>query len=175
MSSTARKDGIRTMADLKLRCRVDAETGCWLWAGCTRGASARIWLPDAGIRATAFAVEYLSTGRHPAPGTAWVPQCGNALCCNPAHRRPGTKSELFKAVMPPYTADQRARMTQALRKRSTTMNMAKAAVVRSSEGTLVEIANKHGISVEMASRIRLGKRWFDGVRGSSVFNLAGAA
>jgi len=46
MTDTRRKrqDGVRTLEDLRIRCVIDTETGCWLWRGAFTISSGRRWL-----------------------------------------------------------------------------------------------------------------------------------
>lgn len=100
-----RADGVRTMADLQARCRVDGDTGCWHWAlamstssnqGATR--TPRVWLPAAadgepGQLTTAARAAWRLSGRRLLPGQVVWRTCGHDDCCAPRHLKAGTKAE----------------------------------------------------------------------------------
>lgn len=82
-----------TLQKIKDRCRIDADTGCWIWAGAlSAGKYPRIWAPDHtaggqlkaqnGIRA----VWHVVTGKAIAPGhRVYHQQCTQNACVCPAH------------------------------------------------------------------------------------------
>ena len=46
-----RQDGVRSLADIRSRCVIDAETGCWIWRGAFSvkvggHATPRVWLAN---------------------------------------------------------------------------------------------------------------------------------
>jgi hypothetical protein len=90
--------GIRTVADLRARCRVDDDTGCWHWSMGFSQGSPRIHLALDG-RNTAMrgrrAALLLARGKDVRPGLVVFArlQCRSADCVNPAHCRAGTRQQ----------------------------------------------------------------------------------
>ncbi len=71
--------GIRTLDDVRDRCRIDDITGCWIWGGAVAEGSPVTYLPAAGRKVSVMrAVAYLRTGAFPA--CAWR-TCSTPLCC----------------------------------------------------------------------------------------------
>jgi hypothetical protein len=109
MTDTRRKrqDGIKTLADIKGRCVIDSETGCWLWRGAmsTDGRrkgqpTSRVWIPQSqhtpGGTTTAPRAAWMLSGRELSPEQiVWRHVCGNAACINPAHGKAGTRQDMF--------------------------------------------------------------------------------
>lgn len=138
------KRGVWCLADLKLRCRVEAG-GCWVWSGCVYGGQGRtVVLPWGGNPTTlGTAVCMLVTSKRPKPGIYWHPhQCGNALCCNPWHRQPMTKSEIFAGRAPSMSSQ--LKMTVTRRAQGKISDADYAAIMASEEPTAV-LASRYGI------------------------------
>jgi hypothetical protein len=170
--------GIRTLEDLRQRCRIDDETGCWVWADGLNGSGnpcAR--MPGAKTSTTVGGILTALVGS-PGAGRYWVAACGNAMCMRRAagHRVPGTRSEQAKRAKPKLTTLQRANIA-AGRNAGSRMSVADVRAIRSGEVSTVEAAQKHGITVSYAWAIRVGvKRAFCGeIPGSSVFTMRAAA
>jgi hypothetical protein len=100
-----RHDGVRTLQDIKDRCVVDSETGCWNWSlamsnGGKFGSSCtpRVAVP-AGILdqkqkcCSAARAAWLFSGKSLAPKQIVWRKCLNDKCCAPHHLIAGTKSE----------------------------------------------------------------------------------
>ena len=119
MTDTRRKrqDGIRTLAGIKGRCVIEAETGCWLWRGAFsckasgRGQpTSRVWIPGwqakSGTTTTAPRAAWLLAGNDlPPNGVVWRHVCRNSECINPKHGKGGTRAQMFEA----FVADGRMR------------------------------------------------------------------
>lgn len=165
--------GLRTLEDLRQRCVIDDITQCWNYAGghATCGLPS-LWFPPLGIRTTPGVVLcWLETGKRPAKGVVWHRTCESLSCCNPAHRKVGTrKSQMVHAAVS-RTLLVRAKI--ALGKRATS-RLSDEAVddIRASSDTLIACAARHGISMSHVSRIRRGELRRSLATGSSVFNLA---
>lgn len=170
--------GINTLDDLRDRCRIDEDTGCWHWCGAVNGeGQPSLWLPAAKRRVTlGRAIGWLKTGSEPPPKLMWFCVCDTKHCANPAHRRKGTKSDAMLAAGLTKSPLTRARMTEARRRRST-MTAEKAAEIRASAEPLAVIAERHGISITHACAIRRGKRWaaLNIAPSASVFSFAAAS
>jgi hypothetical protein len=164
---SVRTDGIRSIADLRGRCVIDAITGCWHFKGSTR-----LWLPALGRRTSlGGAICTLITGAPPAPGVFWFCTCETRECANPAHRRAGNRSEQMLVVGHRHTPGARARMARSMRERSR-LSEETIAEIRAAEGTLKEIGARFGIHFSHAARIRrMEVRAPLAAQGSSVFNL----
>lgn len=184
-----RADGVRTIRDIKARCRIDDITGCWHWsmamthAGKRSSRTPTVNVP-AGLlgnstrKTLAVArLSWLLSGKPlPAGHVVWR-CCVNDECCAPHHLRAGTK------------ADEGAWMAASGHRRG---NPARAAVnvsnvektqalptatVRNVEQALTagqlqtEISAKFGVSLSTISRIANGKHLHQrhGVANASVF------
>lgn len=95
-----RKDGIRDLAALKGRCRIDDDTGCWVWSGAMRsGRHPSIWGWDyaSGAMRNMTAPKLALTLRDDKAlpvGTRAYRLCCNNHCCNPGHMRKGTPADI---------------------------------------------------------------------------------
>lgn len=164
-----RQDGIKTLKDLHDRCKVDTETGCIVWAGALRKASAAVWIPGHGPVPMHYALSVVTTGKRPEPGAMLVPMCGNVNCANLKHRKPGTRSDLFRVLRPTLTAAHKARVSAGKRAISQIYSPeAHAAILRSDEPLSV-LAERHHMHLSTVSKIRLGNLW-GAAQASSVFN-----
>lgn len=103
---TKRHDGVRTLEDLRSRCVIDAETGCWLWRGAmSRGKSgqptSRVWIPgDGGGRImTGQRAAWILAGKPLADGhVVWRHRCTNGQCINPYHGAAGSRPQMHAAI-----------------------------------------------------------------------------
>lgn len=152
--------GIRTLEDLRQRCWVDADTGCWHWRGAldsNKNPSARY---PATNKQTSLGVIIcnLKTGEGPEPGTCWYCACTTRNCGNPAHRKVGTKGDAMRAHARPIRPDHRARIVAAKRaKAKCTVEAAQA--IRASDEPLSVVAARYGLAVSTCSHIRRFKTW----------------
>ena len=75
--------GIRSVDDIKDRCRVDDVTGCWIWAGAlVHGKAPRVWVPGLGAVSMSRALQVVHFGPPPAGKRTLMPTCGG--CTEPA-------------------------------------------------------------------------------------------
>jgi len=167
--------GIRTIADLKDRCHVDEDTGCWHWRGAMqRGRYPSLRVSALGITTTAgVAICFLLTGKRPAKGVAWHSTCRNTDCANPAHREPGTRSTQMTAH-----AIRRTPLTRALisanRRGGSRLSEDQIAEIEGSAEKLSALCDRYGICMSYASLLRRGMtRAAVAAPGSSVFAQAG--
>lgn len=158
MKPPIRSNGVRTADDLKARCFVDADTGCWHWRmGRTSQGRPSLWLPAIARRSTlGVAACLLRTGLAPKPGTAWHSICGNIDCANPWHRTEGTRSTQMLALGMKRTPLQIARGTAA-RRRVGKLSDNDVLSIRACGLTLKEIAERWRITVGYACEVRSGK------------------
>ena len=166
--------GIRTLEDLRGRCKIDDITGCWNWGmGCDGNGRPSVWMPDLHRRTSlGVAICWIKTGKLPAPGVVWHLTCRNMLCANPAHRKVGTRSTQMLAAKVTRTPLTRARIS-ANRRGGSKLKPEQFEDIRSGGKLLREICEQHGISMSYASLIRSGKdRQPVSAPGSSIFSMA---
>lgn len=155
--------GIRTLDDIRQRCYVPWNRGCWHWRMATsRGRSCCVWLHDGKPqKSTAARAAWVLSGRPLEPG--WVVSrnrdlCDSEDCCRPEHHRAGPKS----AVLPPLTPEQKAKhklgVTRESRRRSS-LSMEIAAQIKLSEAPCRVEAEKWGKAMSTISQIRRGDTW----------------
>lgn len=96
--------GIHTLEDLRQRCEVEEESGCWLWHGASRRGQAYVHFvrPDTGARAAGQGrrVALLLAGKPAGPKQIAYARacCPNENCCNPDHAQAGSKAAWGKAL-----------------------------------------------------------------------------
>ena len=109
MTDTRRKrqDGARTLEDLRMRCVIDAETGCWLWRGAMsrsgRGQpTTRVWIPDedgSGKIMTGQRAAWILAGNPLQDGhVVWRHFCTRGDCISPHHGAAGTRQQMHAAI-----------------------------------------------------------------------------
>lgn len=169
-----RADGVRTVADLMGRCRVDSITGCWLWGHAASESQQRpsLWLPALKRRVSlGVAICWLRTGKAPAKGVVWHCTCETTDCANPDHRRAGNRSSQMLAAKLTRSPVAVAKMAAGRRAKSK-LSDAGAAEIRASTEPLRVLADRHGISISHASMIRrCVLRRPVAAKASSVFSL----
>lgn len=165
-----RKDGIKTLADLKDRCRIDAETGCWPWAGGKQGRSPRVWIPGLGAQSITFALQWLAHGTRPESGRMLIPACRNIDCANIAHRTWGTRSELFSILRPVLQIGHKVRIGAAKRRVSAIYSPEVHLEIMGSKEPAKALGLRLGIHPTHIARIRRGDRWAVTPNASSVFS-----
>lgn len=190
-----RADGVRTITDLKDRCRIDDITGCWNWTlaisdngqvGSSR--TPRTSLPAGVIgrvkkaSISAPRVAWLLSGRYLADCDGVWRNCLNDACIAPAHLNAGTKSQEGAWMSASGHRKGDPRRAAINLRNATTAQAVSADVVRAIEVQLAagerlrKVAAQFGLHVATICKISCGKhvRQRQGVRGSSVFNLGSA-
>lgn len=159
MKRGIRSDGIRTAADLMLRCTVDEQTKCWHWKGALDGEGRpSMWLPAiSGVGSIGVACALFATGKRPERGTAWHAVCTTPQCANPAHRVCGTRSSQMQALKLARTPLQIARITQAKRAVAK-LSQEDVRAIRAGSLTLKQISEQYRIGIGYACEVRSGKR-----------------
>jgi hypothetical protein len=175
MTRKTRQDGIRTLDDLKARCRIDTETGCWVWAGAMGRGTPRVWLPDIGVASMSGALQWVTDATRPTSQRMLIPTCGNPACANPKHRQWGTRSELFALLRPTLAADHRARIGAGKRKASPIYTPELHAEIMTTKEPLADMAARLGVHFTHLYRIRRGKAWAASACASSAFTWRPAA
>ncbi len=175
MSRKVRQDGIRTIDDIKGRCRISDETGCWLWAGCMLRGTPRVWLPGVGPQSLGYALQWVLHGTKPSAERMLVPKCGNPACANPWHRRWGTRSEMYSLIRPKLPADHRARIGAGKRRASPIYSPELHLEIMTTDEPLKDMASRLGVHITHLYRIRRGQAWSAASCPASVFSWRPAA
>lgn len=170
--------GIRTLADLRSRCYVDADTKCWHWRGATLkrkggGQEPRVWMADARKSETLPRAAWQLSGKN-APAGRWTcwRTCRSESCGNPAHLMAGTKAEWGAWVkgLGYLRGDPVRSITNRRNQKNALLTMELAQWARESPQTGAEVAHALGVSDTTVSRVRLGQTY--SMRAASVFNMA---
>ncbi len=168
-----RRDGVHTLDDLRGRCRIDDETGCWLWAGALSRSTnrnvtptSRVYLPrpdgSGGDLTTGQRAGWLLSGRSLKDGqVVWREVCWRHLCINPDHCRAGTRRQMHEALAASdrLKGDPRRALANA---KNVERQLLPAAVVARAEAMFAdgalqrEVCAELGISQGPAARIRRG-------------------
>ena len=164
------------LEQIKGRCRIDSETGCWLWSGAmsTDAGGGRVpivW--HEGRTSSALRVVYALSGKTVRGGEIVWRKCRHDHCLNPAHLLSGTRQQWgawrkangFSAMRP----DDWAANMIAKRKGKAIEDAETAAMIRESPETGAALARKLGVSKQAVSRVRLRKTWAETVPQASVF------
>jgi len=160
--------GIRTVEDLRDRCRIDEETGCWHWGlAIVRGAPHVSFVDADGKRrrgtgrnaAAALGLEGGVPDGHVAFARAC---CPSSDCVNPLHTRTGTRRQKGEAIV--RTGEQRGLPSKAIpvsasnrRRQKLTPDQVEA--IRSSTDTQTALAARYGVSQTTIWAIVSGRRY----------------
>lgn len=160
--------GVRTVDDLRDRCRVDSLTGCWIWGGGRndKGAPvvripAGVLRPDAVVMAPRRA-GWLLAGGSVKPGHVVLRKlcCESDQCVNPAHSASGPRGEANRMAgkRGSYSTPERlAHLTRARKKSAIAPHLVASAEAAFADGASIrEAAERVGIDRETARRIRNG-------------------
>lgn len=156
--------GIRTLADVRDRCYVDPETGCWHWRLhiSTRGRSCCVWrVGSVEFKGTAARAAWALSGRPLEPGwivSRWRGRCEYEDCCNPEHHRAGPKPNVLPKLRPEQRLRHKLGVTRESRKRAK-LTMEAARQIRLSPDSCVAEAAKWGVAFSTVSQIRRGETW----------------
>jgi DNA-binding transcriptional regulator YiaG len=148
-----------------LRDRCCIRDDCWIWKGAqTKGVPIYAHRKEDGTRANSSArrLMYRAAKGVELPREHFVvPDCGNAMCLNPAHLKARTRS--WVNHMSSQTADARVKKALAAKvrwARDASMSMEKARQIRSSTGkTQNQLAEEYGVSQSLVSLIQRGLLW----------------
>lgn len=170
--------GIRSIEDLRARCKIDDICGCWLWQlSAIDGNSPKVHVrtPEGNrIMRGRRAAVYLS-GRRICAGQVAYPadECRNEMCVNPDHACVGSKALAGAALrrtgrmrnIPSKIAAARKAWDQRGRKITPEM----AAEIRSSTESTHELAKRMGLSQFTIWSCRVGQTHKGVVAGASAF------
>lgn len=156
--------GIRELEDLRLRCRVDPDTGCWHFGGKEHRRQAgsvapRVWFD--GKCTTIPKAGWLLAGKPLKEGHNVWPRCRTHCCGNPAHLLSGTKAQWGKWVKD--RGFMRGRPERSAINRRIKLQTGQCALtlelvswIRDSSQTGREIAHALNVSEQVVSRARRG-------------------
>ena len=178
--------GIRTLEDLRIRCRIDEATGCWHWSmhRADDGAS-MVWLihpltkTKIKMRGRRAAL-VLSRGKDlPPKHLAFAKMCcASDDCCNPEHSRSGTKVQWGEYMrLSERMKDLPARRLASLKtwdKRGRKLTPEVVAEIRASDASIRSLAIKYGVAHFTVHLAKHRATHTEGLRGSSVFSWAAA-
>lgn len=166
--------------EIKDRCVIDSETGCWHWRGAMSSDHVGRQIPmvwHAGRSTSAMRVVFELARRKLKPGESPWRSCRCRDCLAPEHLRAGTKADWgawrkqngFAKLSP----DARAANILSKRRIADIGGAEKAAAIRASDKSGAELARQYGISKTAVSRIRRGTSWAETVPQASVFTWRG--
>lgn len=161
-----RNDGIRTLADLRGRCRVDSITACWLWVGALNDDGWPVARFPAGVlRESACVMNprragWLLAGNSLESGQMVMRCCDEPMCVNPEHAKTGTRGDVNRQAgkRGSYSTPERlAHLTRARLKQAATLDQVGAAEQAFEAGASLEDAAKAaGLHPDTVRRIRDG-------------------
>lgn len=174
--------GIYTIDDIRARCRVDEETGCWNWAcACSNSRGnkePRLWLPQEERTVTLPYAAWVLSGRPPLlDGQVVWRKCRSSVCGNPKHMMAATRKERGELVARSGTlrgnVARRLKSVLAVRSRSPiTAELARWAIESPQNGR--EVAHALGVTETTVSAIRRRKRWRPVAAAASIFAVGEA-
>lgn len=160
---------------IKGRCRIDEETGCWLWSGAmsTDAGGGRVpivW--HEGRASSALRVVYALSGRTVRKGEIVWRACRHDHCLNPAHLLSGTRKQWgawrkangFAAIRPEAWA-----ASMLAKRKDGELDSDTVSMIRSSPETGAELARRLNVSKTAISRVRRWQTWAETVPQASVF------
>lgn len=179
--------GIRTVAGLKLRSRVDPDTGCWHWLQCCIPCG----LPKVHLVHPVTGKRYQTTGRRaavllatgkevPKGHTAWPrPCCDSIDCVNPEHTRTGTRKAHGQWLEKTARLKDRETYRAAARRKAKAqqaMTPEQVAEIRRNPGVAIRTyADRFGVSAFTVWSARKHLTYTDVAQRVSVFHLGGIA
>jgi hypothetical protein len=192
-----RADGVRTLKDLRSRCVIDDETGCWMWGmsmSCSKARpkfkTPRVYIPagvfgDAKVHNTTAqkAAWLLSGNTIPDGHVVWRKHCGRHECVNPAHAHCSTRQEMHKGI----AESGRLRgdpLRAVINAKNCSVQILPRELVQQAEALFAmgvrqkDIRDSLGISSDTLARIRRGRHpnstgAVKVLQGASVFSLGG--
>ncbi|MDE2434598.1 MAG: hypothetical protein KGN37_17350 [Burkholderiales bacterium] len=159
---------MRTLDDVLGRCRVDEESGCWVWGGKAKCGYPSLYAPDYtrhngelrpqyGRRA----VWHIANGKAITAGWRVFGVCGNPLCLNPDHARamrPGLRGDQVarSGMLKGRPRRQAANRLNTRKQAKTTPELIQHILSSREKG--MHLARQLGISQQLVSRVRRGER-----------------
>jgi hypothetical protein len=172
--------GIRTIEDLRIRCRLDDETGCWHWGMAMVQGNPKVHFVLDGRRLSTRGrkAALLLAGKEIKPGHVVFAtrSCKSDDCVNPAHARSADRANhgsylkaTGKAISPAKTAAARKTVLAKLAK----ITMEDARAIRNSRDPQAKLAEKYGIAQSAIWSIKNNRAWRELAPQASVFAWAG--
>lgn len=174
--------GIRSVKDIRDRCKVDDETGCWIWSLSFYENAPRINFKLNGKRYSMRgrrAAQTVKTGKIVDPKMICygLDKCHNS-CVNPAHIKVGPKEEFGKALSKSGKLKNVPNKVAAAKKAHSVNNKLtedQVRIIRMTDRSSRELAEEFGVHRGHIQNIRRGRYWRQGAANSSVFNWMPAA
>lgn len=170
--------GIRAVEDLRQRCRIDADSGFWLWGLAVSQGSPRVHVNLNGrlvVMRGRRAALFLARGRDlPKGHFAFARRgCYEPICCNPEHCRSGDRKTHGKWVresgIGSTPAKRAANMINGARRRKLTQDQ--VLTIRRTAGSAKHFAERFGVSQFAVWQARVGRSWKHLPMQNSVFDV----
>lgn len=160
---------MRTLEEVRGRCRINDLTKCWEWTGAKSGGVAMVYAPDWTLRDGAMrtqagrrAVWHITNpGKALPSGWRVFDTCETALCLNPAHAEagPGTAHGARIVTRGRYKGQlSRNLANRAIGRSLTVLTPDLVSEIMSSNETHAEVERRIGISQDLVGRVRKGQR-----------------
>jgi hypothetical protein len=159
--------GVKSIEDLKDRCYVDEDTGCWHWRMACNNGSPR-------VRVTVNGKSEMMAGRRAAYMLAYkkaIPSgykvfraahCKSLDCLSPEHVRAGTKKQEGEVIAKTGRAAgslQRIVAGQIASRKRAKLTLEQVREIRASDETQKVKAKRYGVTEKMIHLIETGQRW----------------
>lgn len=178
--------GIRTVEDMRQRCRMNEVTGCWHWGMACDGATPMVhYVGKDGVRRKQRgrrAALHLQRGVDLAPGQVAfaVDECRSLDCVNPSHCRSGSRDDHGEWLARSGLAKNlpaKIAANRAIHAKRRKLQPEMVTEIRSSPLTNKQLAQKFGVTEYpiWAARNGVSHRSIDSAPNSSVFAWRPAA
>jgi hypothetical protein len=182
--------GVYSLEDIRLRCVIDEETGCWLWKHGKSGGYPRTAIP-AGVfgekRITTMpalkaAFTFANSGKLTGHTVYRSAACPNLDCVCPYHAKRGGPSDVLREHAKRrdsffFKPERRARISRLGKAKELPQESVQAILQDLQAGMLQrDVAAKHGVHKDTVSKISRGihsTQRQQTLRGASVFNWLG--
>lgn len=168
--------GIRTIEDLRLRCRVDDITGCWHWVqGISQGAPKVHYVINGKKGSGRGRKAALLLSGIPIPkGHVVFPKriCPSDDCVNPEHSRAGTRNnhgKYLRATGKSISMTKTVAARKSARGKRAKLTIEDARAIRESTESQAKVAKRFGVSQAVVWSIKAGRAWREHAAGASVF------
>jgi hypothetical protein len=156
--------GIRCVMDLRDRCYVDKDTGCWHWrlATCQNLPKVHLHGRKHAVRGRRAAM-ILSLGRDLVQGEMAVAKCDSLDCVNPGHAFIGTRKDhaewMRKTGRSKSVKKQISILKARMARKKTKLSFEIAREMRASDEPTHVLAERYGVAKSAASAARSGRSW----------------
>ena len=154
----------RTVKEVKDRCVVDSETGCWIWKGAFGNGVPYVYAPTLDGRMATMcgrkAVKQLELGRPLQAGYRAYGTCGNDACLNPGHIDEITPAEWGQRTIETGAwrgSIKRIKASRANGRKMSAVSEDEYRQILVADGTMREIAERFGKSIYVVEKVRSGK------------------